>query len=632
MAEKAITPKEDLKRLSSTPQLFYLLSLLSPLFLISSSKSIPKLANKLIDGLLRILKVPGGKWPSIRQWICLTKVLPSRERWITRGLLFVLIFSLIGLITNAYLSQTKVLPQAGGDYQEGILGQPRFINPVLAQANDADRDITQIVYSSLFKYDGQGNLIPDLAQRHTVSEDGLTYDISLKKNVIWHDKEPLIADDVIFTIKTIQDPDFKSPLKINWQGVEVEKIDQFGIRFKLNTAYAPFLHNLTVGILPKHLWAGISSSNFALAEYNLKPIGSGPYKFKKIDQDRDGKVESIQFERNKDFYLISLENNGVKGPFINKITFKFYTNQDDLIKAYQKGKVDGLSFLPAGKLNGIRNSLNIHRINLPIYYAVFFNQTESKPLSDKNVRLALSYATDKNELIQEVLKNEAIKVDSPLLPGWLGYTQETKVYDFALDHARNLLEENGWKDRNEDGIREKEINNNEENLEITLLTTNWPELNQVAEMLKTQWEKLGAKINLEIAEPTIVQQDYIRPRQYQALLFGEVLSADPDPFAFWHSSQRKDPGLNLALYQNKDVDKLLEQGRQEMNPEKRIEKYQEFQKELIEDVPAVFLYSPTYLYPINKKVKGIEVEQLSTHSQRFSQIENWYIKTKRVWK
>ncbi len=164
------------------------------------------------------------------------------------------------------------------------------------------------------------------------------------------------------------------------------------------------------------------------------------------------------------------------------------------------------------------------------------------------------------------------------------------------------------------------------------MTTSWPELKLTSEILKEQWERLGARVNLEIINPAIIQQEYIRPRNYQTLLFGEVLSADPDPFAFWHSSQKKDPGLNLSLYQNSDVDKLLEEARQEMNPEKRVEKYVEFQKELVDDIPAIFLYSPTYLYPVNKRIKGIEIDQIAIHSQRFSQIENWYINTKRIWK
>ena len=404
----------------------------------------------------------------------------------------------------------------------------------------------------------------------------------------------------------------------------MEKIDEFTLRFKLNNTYTPFLHNLTVSILPRHLWFGITASNFSLAQYNLRPIGSGPYKFKEFIKDDNGKVELMELIRNKEFYL--------PGPYIDKITLKFYNTQSDLISAYQKRQIDGLSFLSTANQSKLRTDLNLNKINLPIYYAVFFNQTESKALSDKVVRNALAYATNKEEIINQVLQGQSTLVNSPLLSGWLGYDSETKIYDFTLEHAQNILEEANWKDLDNDGIREKTINDEKVKLEITLLTTDWPELEQTAQLLQEQWQKIGMKVNLEIIDTVTIQQEYIRPRQYQALLFGEVLNADPDPFAFWHSSQRKDPGLNLALYNNKKVDTLLEEARQSMDQEVRIQKYVEFQKLLIEDMPVIFLHSPPYLYPVKKEIKGINIEKLAQPSQRFSQVENWFIKTNRVWK
>lgn len=332
----------------------------------------------------------------------------------------------------------------------------------------------------------------------------------------------------------------------------------------------------------------------------------------------------MELIRNEKFYL--------PGPYIEKIILKFYNTQSDLINAYQKRKIDGLSFFSATNQSKLRNDLNVYKINLPIYYAVFFNQTKSKALSDKIVRTALAYATNKEEIINQVLQGQGAPVNSPLLDGWLGYDTETKIYDFALEHAQNILEQANWKDSDNDGIREKTINNEEVKLEITLLTTDWPELKQTAELLQAQWQKIGLKVNLEIVDTVAIQQEYIRPRQYQALLFGEVLSADPDPFAFWHSSQRKDPGLNLALYNNKKVDDLLEEARQSMDQEIRTQKYIEFQKLLIEDIPVIFLHSPSYLYPIKKEIKGINIEKLAQPSQRFSQVENWFIKTDRIWK
>src|SRR3989344_1521050 len=563
------------------------------------------------------------QWPKRKQWAHLPKILSPKERWLVLGLFFVILFSLMSLAVKDYLDKTEALPDYGGTYEEGIIGQPRFLNPVLAQINDADRDLTQIIFSSLLKHDGRGNLIPDLAKNYEIKENGLVYEFFLKENIKWHDGETLTADDIVFTINTIQNPEYKSPLRINWNGVKVEKIDDYAVRFKLNNIYAPFLHNMTVGILPKHLWAGISAQNFHLAQYNHEPVGSGPYKFKELEQNKSGVIQSIELEKNKDFYL--------KDPYIENLIFEFFQNEETAIQALNKKQVDGLNFFSAAQQSKIQNkSANIYRINLPRYYAVFFNQTKTKVLSDKTARLALAYATDKKEIIEKILNNEGLVADSPLLPNSLGYTKEIKIYDFSLEHAKNILEADGWKDTDGDGILEKKISNENLKFEITLVTADWPELIKAANLIKDQWGKIGAKINLEIAGLGAIQEDYIRPREYQAILFGEVLGSDPDPFAFWHSSQKRDPGLNLALYDNEKIDKVLEEARQNLDKKIRIEKYEEFQKLLVDDVPAVFLYSPAYLYPVNKKVKGVSLENLPLPSYRFSQIENWYIKTKRV--
>ena len=586
-----------------------------------------KYCKGLIESLSNFKNIKRVSW---KQWAHLPKVLPSKERWLARFLVFLIFASIIGLFITFYFNHTYLEPAIGGKYTEGILGQPRFINPILAQTNDADRDLTQVIYSSLFKYDGQGNLIPDLVESYNISEDGLVYEIKIKEDIKWHDNEKLTINDVIYTIETIQDPEYKSPLKNNWQGVVIEKIDDFKMNFKLQNAYSPFLHNLTLGILPKHLWAGISAQNFALAQYNIQPVGSGPYKFKKINQNSNGQIESIELIRNENFYL--QYEGSPKGPFIEDIIFKFFESQKELIDAYERRQIDGLSFISEANQVNVANNLNVYKINFPAYYAVFLNQTENKALADKTVRLALSYATDKEEIINKVLSGEGIQIDSPMLPGWFGHTSEINIYEFALDHAQNILESENWIDSDNDGVREKTINDEEVKLEINFLTTDCVELKETAELLKEQWEKIGAKINLEILDSVTVQQNHIKTREYEALLFGEVLNADPDPFAFWHSSQRKDPGLNLAIYANDKVDKILEEARQAVDKEARKEKYFEFQKLLIEDAPAVFLYSPTYIYPVNEKVKGIFIEKFSQPSYRFSQIENWFIKTNRIWK
>ena len=567
------------------------------------------------------------RWPSFSQWKNLPSLFSNKERYFILGAGILAIISLIGWYIAYQLTTTIVVPKHGGSYTEGIIGTPQYINPVLCQTSDADRDLTELIFSGLMKYDSEGKLVPDLAERYAVGDEGKVYEFFLRKGVTWHDGESFNADDVVFTIQIIQNPDFKSPLFSIWHGIEIEKVNDYTVRFHLKEPYAPFIFNTTVGILPKHIWENINPPEFFLTDLNLKPIGTGPYKLRRIEKGKEGTIKTVQLE--------SYENYHFGEPFIKKIVLKFYINEENLVKAYNKGEVEGLGFISAQNLSKLKNkeiALNILELNLPRYFAVFLNQSKSKILSDKTVRLALNYATDKDQIIKEILMGRGTPVYSPIPKGVFGHSENIKIYDFALEHAKNLLEAAGWKENKDTGFREKVLKSGEDSsvLSFTLITTDWPELEKVANLLKEQWEKIGAKVDIKILNIAEIQQNYIRPREYEALIFGEVLGPDPDPLPFWHSSQKKDPGLNLALYQNNEADKILTEARTIFDPEKRKEKYEEFQKLVVDDAPVIFLYNPYYLYSVDKKIKGIKIKNIPLPSKRFSGIENWYIKTKRI--
>ncbi len=568
---------------------------------------------KLVKKVLR-------KFPSWQQWQRLYSVLAKKERYFILGLSILALASLLTWLIAFNLKDTVIMPNYGGSFKEGIVGSPQYLNPVLSQANDADRDVTELIFSGLMKYNGQGELVLDLAEKYAIGDNGKTYDFFLRRDVKWHDGQTLTADDVIFTIQIIQNPEYRSPLRINRTGVEIEKIDDWTVRFKLKTPYAPFLANTTIGIIAKHIWEKVLPDEFLLTPENLSPIGTGPYKLKKLKKDKEGFVEEIRLEAFGDY--------DKDRPFIEKINLYFYPDEEALIRAYNKGKLDNLSLVSVNKeskIQGLRKA-NIYQLNLPRYFAVFFNQSKSKALADKTVRLALNYATNKQEIISQVLDDYGKPVNSPIPEGVWGHSEDIKIYDWALEHAKNILEADGWVDEDGDGIREKD----EEKLEIELTTTELPELQQVATLLQEQWSEIGAQINVKILNIGEIQQEYIRPREYQALLFGEVLGLDPDPYSFWHSSQKKDPGLNLALYDNSEVDTLLRDARQNLDRETRLAKYKEFQQQVVEDVPVVFLYSSYHVYIVDKKIKGVEAENIVLPSKRFVDIEDWYIKTQRV--
>ena len=346
--------------------------------------------------------------------------------------------------------------------------------------------------------------------------------------------------------------------------------------------------------------------------------------FKQLSKDKEGKIISIELEINNDYYS--------QKPFIKKLVFQFFQNEEDVILAFNRKEINGINYLSPDNKEMVINfeNSNIHRLKIPRYFAIFFNQTKNKALSDKEVRLALSHGIDKNRLIQEVLNSEGSPSDSPIPAQLLGHNPNIKIYDYAQEHAKNTLDSAEWIDTDGDGIREKE----DVKIEFTLVIPNQKELRETGELIQQMWKEIGVAVEIKevSTETNELSDSYIKPREYEAILVAQILNYDPDPFAFWHSSQKKETGLNLSLYDNPEVDKILEEARQESNNETRAEKYKKFQELLIKDIPAIFLYSPNYLYVHGKSIRETDFNNIVIPSDRFNGIENWYMKTKRIWK
>lgn len=537
-------------------------------------------------------------------------------------ILIVVLTSFIFWIGHIGLKFTKTVPRKGGTYTEGIVGQPRYINPLLSQASEADADISSLIYSGIFKYDENGDVVNDLAEKHEISEDKRVYTIYLKKNVKWHNGEPLTAGDVFYTINTIKNPAYKSPLRLNWQGVEIEQVDDFTVKFILKMPYFGFLEELTVGILPKHIWENVEPEKFSLTENNLRPIGSGPFVFNNLRKNSAGDLISYELKSFPDYFQGE--------SYISNLNFNFYPDEESLITAYNNKEIDGISSISPGNIEKIKSkkSTHIYELNIPRYYAIFFNQTKSIPLSDDLVREALAWGVDRNQIISEVLNNKGTPIFSPFLPQMESFENNISKYDFNPEKAREVLEAAGWKLKEGENVRTK----NEQKLEFEIYTLDWPELTKTADLIIEQWKAIGVEANVNVLSVSDLQQNFIRPREYKALLFGQATNFDPDLYFFWHSSQKRDPGLNLALFDDKQVDELLDNIRQETDEAKRIEKHKEFQKIITRELPAIFIYSPKYLYPVSSKLKGVAVQSINSPAGRFTQTDKWHIKTKRIWK
>jgi peptide/nickel transport system substrate-binding protein len=542
---------------------------------------------------------------------------------------FVGLFVMSGLamlleVNNEFLVE---VPLRGGSLTEGVIGNPRFINPVLS-ISEADKNLVSLVYSGLVRITPEGAIVNDLADNLTISEDGLTYTAHIRPDAVFHDGAPVTADDVVYTIEQITNPGTKSPHFSTWNGITVTAIDERTVEFRLKKAYVPFIENLSHGILPKHIWQNVSEDEFSFSQFNVLPVGSGLYKIDTVERNSGGIPDYYDLE------LVDSKSTG--GPYVSHLIFKFYPSESDLFDAYSNSEIESMSGISPEQAGLLKSKgAKILSAPLPRIFGVFFNESQSKVLLDKNVRIALDLAAPKATIVKDILYGYGTVIDSPLPPGlypWVGSNVDMRTDEERMIAARDILLKNGWTVNVDTGVLEKKSKTATLTLSFSISTGDTPELKAVAEKLRTSWEQLGAKVEIQVYGTGDLNQNVIRPRRYDALLFGEVVGRDADLYPFWHSSQRNDPGLNIALYANSKVDKLLEDARSATDVTKRESAYKSFDQELRNDLPAVFLYSPNFLYVVPNNVSAVSLGKLSIPQDRFLGIRDWYIETNRVWK
>ncbi len=507
-----------------------------------------------------------------------------------------------GMVVN---QSTKVVPAQGGEFIEGIVGQPIYINPVLA-SNDADKSLVRLLFENV--RDLATKIEPDPTKENRI------WRIRLKEGLLWQDGEKLTSDDVIFTIQKIQNPETKSPLAGSWQGVAANRLSELEIQLTTAAPYAflpSTLENLYV--IPKHIFAEVPAPNWRLSDYNLKPVGSGPYLFYSLEKNREGFIES--------YVLRSSDTHAGEKPHIPRIRVKFFTKLDEAIQSFNAGQIDGLAGMNVEDIRNVKRPNKLLSYELPNYYAVFLNQSKNPILKEAAVREALADAVDARALATEIFKEYALPLEGPLR---LEVATRT-------DDAGAILEKAGWK-INADGIREKAANKSTSSLALTLTVPRVPFLLTTAQSLQNSWHKAGFAITIKDAPPEEILAHDIKNRDYDMILFGNVFGINKDLFSFWHSTQRFYPGLNLSLYNNKKADDLIETIREDFNPESRDAGRENLENILIDDHPAVFLYSPRFLYLVSKNLEGVNTNPIADPADRFRTVETWYTETARILK
>lgn len=502
--------------------------------------------------------------------------------------------------------------KSGGVYVEGVIGNISTLNPLLA-ASEPEQAVSRLLFSSLYNYDVTGVLHTDLAESMTVKDDKV-YTIKLR-NAVWHDGKKLTAEDVVYTINLIKNPQVRSPLRVNWLDISARAIDDSTVEFMLPAVYAGFSHALTFPVIPKHILQSVSPSSMREADFSSNPVGSGPFAVKRVQtSESTSSTDVVRMEPNTKYYgAVST---------LSRLELRAYGNESLLVKAVNSGEVSaasGLSLSAADNIKSKQYSTKHWLLNKGVYLLM---NNRSQTLQDVRVRQALRYATDTSSIRATVGDNVA-RLDTPILQSQIAQKLPAAP-DYSLDKAKALLKEAGWT-YNQGQWKGKDGRP----LAVAVTTSSGrDEYKKIVDALKQQWSKLGVDVQLREIDTssttTSFVQSVLQPRDYDALLYELELGADPDVFAYWHSSQASASGYNFANYSNRTVDNDLVGGRSRTNSALRAAKYIQFVNQWLNDAPAIGLYQSVGSYVLNNGASIVEPRgSLNTMNDRYADVTTW---------
>jgi peptide/nickel transport system substrate-binding protein len=541
---------------------------------------------------------------------------------VTLGIVAVLLFSQQSpTIGGPILPQ----PEQGGVYTEGLVGSLGRLNPLLDWNNSADRDVNRLLFSGLFRFDERGLPQPDLAQAWGMAPDGTVYNFTIRPNAVWHDGEPVTSDDVIFTIEMMKSIGSLYPKDIKdlWGKIEVSKLDEKTFKLTLPEPYVPFIDYLTFGVLPKHLLESVSPDEMENADFNINPVGSGPYKFDHLLVE-SGQITGVVLTVSTNYYG--------PPPFIEQVVFRYYPTSTAAFDAYQQGDVLSVSQITPEMLSAALEepNLSVYTSRLPQISFVLFNlnRPEVAFLQDAKVRRALMLGLNRPYLVNTFLQGQAVITDGPILPGSWAYYDGIEHFEYNPDEAINVLKSEGYVIPAQGGeVRAKDGNP----LVFTMLHPDDEVHTQIAQTIRDEWAAIGVRVDLQALPYDQLVVDFLASRDYQAALVDLDLSRtpDPDPYPFWHQAEATG-GQNYSQWDNRPASEYLEQARVTADYTLRTRLYRNFQVVFAKELPALPLFAPVYSYGVDSQVQGVQIPSLYDPSDRLATFANWYLLTRRA--
>ena len=519
----------------------------------------------------------------------------------------------------------EVKPVSGGVYSEGLIGSLWRLNPILDYQNTVDRDVDRLLYSSLLRFDARGLPQNELVESQGISQDGTIYNFSLRTNALWHDGKPLTSEDVVFTIELMRDENLPLPEDIRtlWKAVEVKALDEHALQFRLPEPYAPFLDYLTFGILPKHILEGLSPQELVDAQFNIEPIGSGPYRFDHLLAE-NGEIVGLVLSKFEEYFA--------QPPFIEQVVFRYYPDAKAALAAYQAGEIAGISQITPEILPMALKEpdLRLYTGRLPQLTLIFLNldNPEVPFFQEADIRRALLMALNRQRMLDTLLAGQAVIADGPVFPGTWAYYESIERVNYDPDITIATLKKAGYTIPAAGGsVRAKE----DVRLAFELIFPDDPQYQALAEMIARDWARVGVSAELKPVAYEQLMSDYLTPRKYQAALVSLDLarSPDPDPYPFWHQTQVTG-GQNYSKWDDRQASEYLEQARITTDLAERTRLYRNFQVRFTSEMPALPLFYPVYTYGVDAQVQGVTMGPLFDPSDRFATITEWFLVAKRT--
>lgn len=547
----------------------------------------------------------------------ITQILKQIFKYRKRRSLYLAAFLIISFVTVGSFSSNYLVsvPVQSGSFSEGLVGYPRFVNPVLAQSQ-TDRDMTQLLFSGLLSRKVTGGYKNSLASNYTTNDEFTEHKVTLDTNSKFHDGSPVTVEDILFTYSLIQDPLIKSPYFARLNNVNISQEGENTIVFTTETSSENFAENLTIGILSQDEWSNISREEFPFAEKNISPIGTGPYFIDSVSRDREQRISS---------YVLSAYRDNKIEPFIEAIEIKFFPDQQSALSAFESGLIDNMANISAQELLLLDKTLdqkNILTSPLSRVFSLFFNEKTNPIFEDRDVRTAINNAIDPSDIIGRIFFSRAQVANGPLPKISDYYTAESRD-EITAAEINKQLDDAGWT-LQENNIRSKD----EVELSFTIHTPDVAELVKTSELIKEQLSAINVAVEIIAVDENEIINSVIRRRDFETLLFGQIINDPQQLHAFWHSSGIEDPGVNIAGYNNKTVDAILERLISDSSDTSKVQQdYKNLQQEITDDIPAVFMFSPDFIYAIDKSIQNTAFDDLEFATDRFRYIENWYIDT-----